>query len=239
MGATVLEVKDIHAGYGGIRVLKGVNLRVGQNEIVTLIGANGAGKTTLLRVISGVIGKSKGQIIFRDRSIDALSPHKIVRNGLVHVQEGRGIFKNMTVMENLRMGAYARKDRKIAADLQTVFKLFPRLEERQGQLAGTLSGGEQQMVAIGRAFMSAPTLLLMDEPSLGLAPILVTETFKLIARINEEGISILLVEQNARISLQLGRYGYVLENGVIRLEGNCQELLKNPDIAKVYLGGAI
>ena len=233
----ILEVKELHAGYGEIQVLKGIELSVNKGQIVTLIGANGAGKTTTLRVISGMITKIKGEILFAGEAIDGLSSHVITRKGLVHIQEGRGIFKRLTVMENLRMGGYTRNDEEeIKKSLGAAFDLFPRLQERQKQLGGTLSGGEQQMLAVARALMAEPKLLLMDEPSLGLAPLLINETFKLITRINQKGISIFLVEQNARKALQLAHQGYVLENGKIVLAGDPKDLLNNPEVKKAYLG---
>ena len=233
----ILEVKDLQAGYGEIQVLKGIELSVNEGQIVTLIGANGAGKTTTLRVISGMIRKIKGLVLFAGEPIVGLSPHVITRKGLVHIQEGRGIFTRLTVMENLRMGGYTRNDEEgIKKSLEAAFDLFPRLQERHKQMGGTLSGGEQQMLAVARALMAEPKLLLMDEPSLGLAPLLINETFKLITRINEKGISILLVEQNARKALQLAHRGYVLENGKIALAGDPQDLLNNPEVKKAYLG---
>jgi branched-chain amino acid transport system ATP-binding protein len=232
----VLEVKELYAGYGEIRVLKGVSLTVPQGEIVTLIGANGAGKTTTLRVVSGILQKMKGEVRFEGQAIDALPPHEIVQRGLIQIREGRGIFKTLTVMENLRIGAYTRKESELENSLRPVFELFPRLRERQKQMAGLLSGGEQQMLAVGRALMAEPRLLLMDEPSLGLAPMLIVETFKLISRIHERGVSILLVEQNARKALQLADRGFVLENGVVTLQGNSKDLLDNPEVKRAYLG---
>ena len=232
----ILEVKELHAGYGEIRVLKGVTLAVPKGEIVTLIGANGAGKTTTLQVISGILQKMKGAVWFEGQAIDALPPHEIVQRGLIQIREGRGIFKTLTVMENLRMGAYTRKERELEKSLQPVFELFPRLRERQRQMAGLLSGGEQQMLSLGRAMMAEPRLMLMDEPSLGLAPMLIAETFKLISRIHERGVSILLVEQNARKALQLADQGFVLENGVVTLRGNTKDLMDNPEVKRAYLG---
>ena len=232
----VLEVKELYAGYGEIRVLKGVSLTVPKGEIVTLIGANGAGKTTTLRVVSGILQKMKGEVRFEGQAIDALPPHEIVQRGLIQIREGRGIFKTLTVMENLRIGAYTRKESELESSLRPVFELFPRLRERQKQMGGLLSGGEQQMLAVGRALMAEPRLLLMDEPSLGLAPMLIAETFKLISRIHKRGVSILLVEQNARKALQLADRGFVLENGVVTLQGNSKDLLDNPEVKRAYLG---
>ncbi len=234
----ILEVKELYAGYGEIRVLKGVNLAVTRGEIVTLIGANGAGKTTTLRVISGILQKMRGEVRFEGKAIDSLPPHEIVQRGLIQIREGRGIFKTLTVMDNLRMGAYTRKEADVEKNLQPVFELFPRLRERQKQMGGLLSGGEQQMLALGRAMMSEPRLMLMDEPSLGLAPMLIAETFKLISRIHERGVSILLVEQNARKALQLANHGFVLENGIVTVQGFSKDLLDNPDVKKAYLGNA-
>ena len=232
----ILKIQDLQAGYGEIRVLKGVNLSLQPGEIVTLIGANGAGKTTTLRVISGILKKMAGGIWFQGESVDHLPPHRIVKKGLIHIREGRGIFKTLTVLDNLRMGAFARKEGNLSKNLEGVYTLFPRLKERAGQMAGSLSGGEQQMLALGRAMMAEPRLLLMDEPSLGLAPLLINETFKLIRRIHERNVSILLVEQNARKALQLAQRGFVLENGKIVLEGKPQDLLDNPEVKRAYLG---
>jgi branched-chain amino acid transport system ATP-binding protein len=232
----ILKIQDLQAGYGEIRVLKGVDLSVQPSEIVTLIGANGAGKTTTLRVISGILKKMAGEIQFQGESVDGLPPHRSVKKGLIHIREGRGIFKTLTVLDNLRMGAFTRKEGDLNKSLEGVYALFPRLEERERQMAGSLSGGEQQMLALGRALMAEPRLLLMDEPSLGLAPLLINETFKLIRRIHERDVSILLVEQNARKALQIAQRGFVLENGKIVIEGNAQDLLDNPEVKKAYLG---
>jgi branched-chain amino acid transport system ATP-binding protein len=232
----ILQIQDLQAGYGEIRVLKGVDLIVQLGEIVTLIGANGAGKTTTLRVISGILKKMAGAIWFQGESIDHLPPHSIVKKGLVHIREGRGIFKTLTVLDNLRMGAFTQKEGDLNKSLEGVYALFPRLQEREKQMAGSLSGGEQQMLALGRALMAEPRLLLMDEPSLGLAPLLINETFKLIRRIHERNVSILLVEQNARKALQVAQRGFVLENGKIVIAGNPQDLLDNPEVKKAYLG---
>jgi branched-chain amino acid transport system ATP-binding protein len=232
----ILKIQDLQAGYGEIRVLKGVNLSVQPGEIVTLIGANGAGKTTTLRVISGILKKMEGGIWFQGEPVDLLPPHIIVKKGLIHIREGRGIFKTLTVLDNLRMGAFTRKEGDLSSNLDGVYALFPRLKERERQMAGSLSGGEQQMLALGRAMMAEPKLLLMDEPSLGLAPLLINETFKLIGRIHERNISILLVEQNARKALQVAQRGFVLENGKIVMEGNPQDLLDNQEVKRAYLG---
>jgi branched-chain amino acid transport system ATP-binding protein len=232
----ILEIKDLKAGYGEIQVLKGVRLDVVRGEIVTLIGANGAGKTTTLRVVSGIMRKTSGEILFAGEPIDHLPAHRIVQKGLVHIREGRGIFKSLTVLDNLRLGGFTRSEQDLAKNLETAYALFPRLREREKQMAGSLSGGEQQMLALGRAIMTDPRLLLMDEPSLGLAPLLINETFKLIHRIHERGVSILLVEQNARKALQIAQRGFVLENGKIVLEGRPGDLLDNPEVKKAYLG---
>lgn len=216
----MLLVEDLQVYYGGIHALKGVSLEVNQGEIVTLIGANGAGKSTTLRTISGLIKAKSGKVIFRGEPIDNVPAHLIVKRGLSHVPEGRKIFANLTVRDNLEMGAYLRSDKDgIKEDLEKVFKLFPRLQERQKQLGGTLSGGEQQMLAIGRALLSRPQLLLMDEPSMGLAPLLVQEIFEIIKRINQEGVTILLIEQNANMALSIADRAYVLETGNIVLKG--------------------
>ena len=233
----VLKVEDLHVYYGAIHAVKGINIEVPRGKIITLIGANGAGKTTTLSTISGLVKAKSGKIIFEGRDITNHHPHTINQMGIAMVPEGRRIFPNLTVYENLLMGAYTRKDKKgIKEDLEWIFELFPRLKERLSQLGGTLSGGEQQMLAISRALMSKPRLLMMDEPSLGLAPILVSEVFDVIKKINEEGTTILLVEQNAMGALKISDYGYVLETGEIVLEGECQELLNNEDVKKAYLG---
>ena len=232
----ILEIKALQAGYGEIRVLKGVDLDVARGEIVTLIGANGAGKTTTLRVVSGILKKLGGEIRFAGEAIDHLPAHRIVQKGLVHIREGRGIFKTLTVFDNLRLGGFTMGDQDLGRNLEVAYTLFPRLREREKQMAGSLSGGEQQMLALGRALMADPRLLLMDEPSLGLAPLLINETFKLIHRIHERGVSILLVEQNARKALQVAQRGFVLENGKIVLEGKPGDLLDNPEVKIAYLG---
>jgi branched-chain amino acid transport system ATP-binding protein len=235
----LLEVKGISVAYGDVRVLHGVSLRVEEGEIVSLLGANGAGKTTTLRAVSGLIPTLEGEIIFDGRPLTGLSPSRIVERGIAHVPEGRQLFTNMTVAENLEMGAYLPKAGAArAASLQWVLELFPRLGERRRQVAGTLSGGEQQMVAIARALMSRPRLLILDEPSLGLAPIVVRSIFETVRRINAEGTTVLLVEQNLAQSLQLSHRGYVLETGRIALEGNGAALLANPHTRKAFLGVA-
>jgi branched-chain amino acid transport system ATP-binding protein len=234
----LLAVKDLCAGYGPITVLKGVYLEVHPGEIVALIGANGAGKSTLLRTISGVIKPAQGSVEFVGEPIQRLREDKIVQRGIVQVQEGRGILSRMTVLENLELGAFTRADYEgISADLNRVFEKFPILRQRQHQLGGTLSGGEQQMLAIGRALMARPKLLLMDEPSLGLAPFLVREIFRIIMDLKQEGRTILLVEQNARKALQCADRAYVMETGRIVLEGRGEELLHSPEVQQAYLGG--
>ena len=235
---SLLTLTDLHVHYGAIHALKGVSISVEEGGIVTLVGANGAGKSTTLRAISGLIQPSRGEIRFRGASLQGMKAHKIVRAGLSHVPEGRIVFANLTVLENLEMGAYLRRDGAgIAADLKKIFKLFPRLEERRWQAAGTLSGGEQQMLAIGRALMARPKLLLMDEPSLGLAPILVREIFSVIREIRSQGMTIVLVEQNARMALATADFGYVLETGSVRMADRAQALLESPEVQAAYLGG--
>lgn len=234
----MLELKDLHVYYGAIHALQGISLKVEEGEIVTLIGANGAGKSTTLNTISGLNMVQNGSIIFNGKDITRMSPPDIVKLGICQVPEGRRIFPNMTVLENLELGAYLRSDKEgIKKDLEDVYRRFPRLLERKGQLAGTLSGGEQQMLAIGRALMSRPRLLLMDEPSMGLAPIIVKDIFNIIKEINQSGTTILLVEQNARMALSIAHRGYVLETGRITLEGPAKELADNPQVQKAYLGG--
>jgi branched-chain amino acid transport system ATP-binding protein len=234
----VLNIENLVVNYGAINAIKGISLDVPQKSIVTLIGANGAGKTTTLRTISSVVKSSGGKIIFEDRDITNLPPYKIVGLGICQVPEGRLIFSNLTVKENLDMGAYRRSDKQnFKKDLEFIFTIFPRLKERMKQPGGTLSGGEQQMLAISRALMSNPRLLLMDEPSLGIAPILVKTIFEKIVEINKSlGVTILLVEQNAHFALSIANYGYVLETGNIILEGAANELASNPQVRKAYLG---
>jgi branched-chain amino acid transport system ATP-binding protein len=236
---SLLELRGIHVHYGAIHALKGATIRVDRGQIVTLVGANGAGKSTTLRTISGLLKPSKGEILFDGRSIAGLAAHEIVRLGISHVPEGRIVFASLSVADNLELGAYLRRDRKgIEEDRRRVFQLFPRLEERKKQPSGTLSGGEQQMLAIGRALMARPSLLLMDEPSLGLAPILVREIFAVIREIRGRGTTIVLVEQNARMALAVADVGYVLETGEIRLTDRADALLANPFVQAAYLGGA-
>jgi branched-chain amino acid transport system ATP-binding protein len=232
-----LEVRDINTYYGNIHALQGVSIVVRDGEIVTLIGANGAGKSTTLRTISGILQPRQGQITLDGRQINGLPPHRIVELGVCQVPEGRRIFPRMTVLENLEMGAFARKDRgRLGADLDRVFELFPRLKERVGQKGGTLSGGEQQMLAIGRALMSRPKILLLDEPSMGLAPILVETIFRTVQEINQQGVTVLLVEQNALMALQVADRGYVLETGAIVLDDTAANLRENETVQKAYLG---
>jgi branched-chain amino acid transport system ATP-binding protein len=234
---TLLDVNDIHAYYGNIHALKGISLQVNEGEIVSLIGANGAGKSTTLRVISGLLDPRVGTVTLKGEGLKSYRAHELVSKGVAMVPEGRGVFSRLTVTENLEMGAYHRRDREgIAADFKHVFELFPRLQERRNQVAGTLSGGEQQMLAIGRALMSRPTLLLMDEPSMGLAPLLVETIFDIITEINQAGTTILLVEQNAQMALQVASRGYVLQTGHIVLSDSASALQKNPMVQKVYLG---
>lgn len=234
----MLEVKNINVHFGVIHALKGISLTVNDGEIVTLIGANGAGKTTTLRTISGLKKPTSGQILLDGSDITAVSARERVKMGISHVPEGRRIFSSMTVLENLEMGAYLRRDKsEIAKDLQMVYERFPILADRKKQLAGTLSGGEQQMLAIGRALMSRPKILFLDEPSMGLAPLLVEEIFNIIKDINKAGTTILLVEQNANLALQIAHRAYVMETGSIVLSGTGAELMKSDDIKKAYLGG--
>jgi len=232
----LLEVEDIHTYYGNIEALKGITLSVEEGECVTLIGSNGAGKSTTLRSISGLNNPREGVIRFRDREIGFTPPQAIVRLGIALSPEGRHCFQRMTVRENLELGAYLRKDKEIGADLENVFSLFPRLEEREKQKAGTMSGGEQQMLAMGRALMARPQLLLLDEPSMGIAPILVERIYETIAEINKQGTTILLVEQNANFALGVSTRGYVLETGVVALEGSAEKLRDDPEVQKAYLG---
>ena len=234
----MLQVKTMHVGYGAIRALRGVSLEVNAGEVVALIGANGAGKSTLLRTISGILTPSSGEVLFEGRPLRGLAEDKIVRLGILQVQEGRGILTRMTVLENLEMGAYGRSDKPgIRDDMEMVFDKFPVLRERQRQFGATLSGGEQQMLAIGRALMARPKLLMLDEPSLGLAPMLVQEIFRIIRDFKREKRTILLVEQNAKKALQCADRGYVLETGTIVLTGTGEALLKSEEVQAAYLGG--
>jgi branched-chain amino acid transport system ATP-binding protein len=233
----ILKISDMHVHYGGIHAVKGIDMEIKKNEITTLIGSNGAGKTTTLNGIMNVVKKSGGTVLFDNVDITSIETHKIVEKGVVLVPEGRRIFPNLTVLENLRLGSYSRKDsEKINEDFDWVLTLFPRLKERLKQLGGTLSGGEQQMLAVARGLMSRPKVLMLDEPSLGLAPILVKEVLETIEKICEEGVTILLVEQNAVGALKIAHYGYVLETGKIVLEGPAEDLLENDEVRKTYLG---
>lgn len=235
---TMLTVNDINVFYGAIHAIKGVSLEVNEGEIVTLIGANGAGKSTILRTISGLLKPKTGSIQFEGQEIAGMPAHEIVKTGISQVPEGRRIFAEMSVLENLELGAFTRKDKDgIKADMELVFERFPRLKERIGQLAGTLSGGEQQMLAMGRALMSRPRLLLLDEPSMGLAPLLIKEIFAIIQDINKTGTTVLLVEQNANMALSIAHRAYVLETGRITLSGAAKELAASDEVRKAYLGG--
>jgi len=233
----LLDVSALEVSYGAIKALKGISLRVGQGEVVALIGANGAGKTSTLRAVSGLVAPAKGTITLRGEDVTGVKAHLMVPRGLAHAPEGRGIFPNLTVQENLDLGAYLRRDKAgIEEDLRKCFGFFPRLEERRAQLAGTLSGGEQQMLSISRALMSRPKLLLLDEPSLGLAPQVTQTIFRILREVNAQGMSILLVEQNAHLALELAHWAYVLETGEIAMEGTGQSLLASEEIRKAYLG---
>jgi branched-chain amino acid transport system ATP-binding protein len=232
----LLELEDVHTFYGGIEALKGVSVKVEEGEVVTLIGANGAGKSTTLRSVSGLSPPRQGSIRFDDVEIGLTAPQEIVKLGISQAPEGRRIFPRMTVRENLELGAYLRKDQAIDGDLTRVFTLFPRLKERERQKAGTMSGGEQQMLAIGRALMSNPKLLLLDEPAMGLAPVLVERIYETIAEINRQGTTILLVEQNANYALEVSARGYVLETGSVTLTADSSSLRKNPEVQRAYLG---
>lgn len=238
MAEPMLKIDNIDVYYGAIHALKGISLEVNEGEIVTLIGANGAGKSTTLRTISGLLKLKTGSITFLGQNIAGVRAHEIVKKGISQVPEGRRVFAEMTVMENLDLGAFVRKDKAgIQQDLKHVFELFPRLEERKNQSAGTLSGGEQQMLAMGRALMSRPKLLLLDEPSMGLAPLLIKEIFNIIVDINKSGTTVLLVEQNANMALSIANRAYVLETGRITLSGKAQDLAASEDVRKAYLGG--
>ena len=238
MAEPMLKIDNIDVYYGAIHALKGISLEVNEGEIVTLIGANGAGKSTTLRTISGLLKPKTGSITFLGQNIAGVRAHEIVKKGISQVPEGRRVFAEMTVMENLDLGAFVRKDKAgIQQDLKHVFELFPRLEERKNQSAGTLSGGEQQMLAMGRALMSRPKLLLLDEPSMGLAPLLIKEIFSIIEDINKSGTTVLLVEQNANMALSIANRAYVLETGRITLSGDAKKLAASEDVRKAYLGG--
>lgn len=233
----LLEIKDLEVNYGVIKAIKGVSFDVNEGEIIALIGANGAGKTTILHTITGLIQAKKGSIVFDGKELTKTPPHKIVSMGMAHVPEGRRIFQQLSVLENLKLGAYTRKDKsEIASTLKMVYERFPRLEERKNQVAGTLSGGEQQMLAMGRALMSKPRIILMDEPSMGLSPLLVSEIFDIIKMINESGTTVLLVEQNAKKALSIADRAYVLETGNITLSGDAKDLINDESVKKAYLG---
>ena len=236
---SVLEVQGLEVRYGGIRAVKGVELHIEEGELVCLIGANGAGKSSTLRALAGLAENTAGRVSYMGRDIGALPAFERARAGLAMVPEGRGVFAQLSVDENLRMGAYARHDDGIDADREEVFKLFPRLKERRGQTGGTLSGGEQQMLALGRALMSRPKLLMLDEPSMGLAPLVVRRIFEVIRDINAKGVTVLLVEQNAKAALQLAKRAYVMESGLIALEGEARSLLNDPKVREAYLGESI
>ncbi len=233
----ILELKDLYVNYGGIQALENINLFINSGEVVTLVGANGAGKTTTLRAISKIVNPRRGEILYNGRNITRRQPHEVVQLGIAHSPEGRRVLARQTVYDNLLLGAYIRGDRaEIKADIQQQFELFPRLSQRRNQLAGTLSGGEQQMLAIARALMSRPKLLLLDEPSLGLAPAIVREIFSIIENLRATGVTILLVEQNANLALQIADRGYVLEAGCITLSGRASELMTDERVRKAYLG---
>ena len=234
----LLEIENLKVSYGGIQALKGIDLTVASGELVALIGSNGAGKTTSLKALAGLLHPTAGKIHYNGKSLLDIPPHQRVRGGLALVPEGRGIFARLTVAENLQMGSYTRHDtRQIATDLEHQYDLFPRLSERRAQLAGTLSGGEQQMVAMARALMSRPKLLMLDEPSMGLAPMMVAKIFETIRNISAQGVSILLVEQNAKLALEVAQRGYVLESGLVTLSGASSELLGSEAVQRAYLGG--
>ena len=233
----LLQVDNINVFYGAIHAIKGISFHVDEGEIVTLIGANGAGKTTSLNTISGLLRSKTGDVKFQDRSISHMAPHAVIKQGLALVPEGRRIFLQLTVEENLEMGAFTRPKEEVASSKERVFELFPRLEERRRQIGGTLSGGEQQMLAMGRALMSKPKLMMLDEPSMGLAPILVEQVFDIIRSLHEAGTTILLVEQNAQMALSIADRAYVLENGQITLSGTGAELIRSEKVQKAYLGG--
>ena len=234
---SLLEVKDLVVSYGGIEALKGISFSVDEGQIVTLIGANGAGKSTTLRAITGIVPVKSGTITYNGENITGMETQKVVERGIALVPEGRRVFANLTVLENLKIGAYLRKDTaQIQKDIEYIYKLFPRLEERSWQLAGTLSGGEQQMLAVARAMMTRPKLIMMDEPSLGLAPLVVKDIFGIISRLSADGITILLIEQNANAALHAAHYGYVLETGMMTLSGTGEELLSSKSIQEAYLG---
>ncbi len=233
----MLEIKDLQVHYGGIHALRGISLNVEDGKIISLIGANGAGKSTTLKAIMGLVPKTTGTVLYDGKDITNEKTKEIVKNGLILTPEGRRVFPDLTVDENIALGAYTRKDKAgVAKDRKWVFELFPRLEERKWQVAGTLSGGEQQMLAVGRSLMGRPKLLMMDEPSLGLAPLIVKNIFSIIREINQAGVNVLLIEQNAKAALEISDYGYVMETGVITISGTGKELLVNDQVRKAYLG---
>ncbi|OQS23783.1 ABC transporter ATP-binding protein [Chromobacterium violaceum] len=234
---SILEVKNLQVAYGGIQAVKGIDFHIDQGELVTLIGANGAGKTTTLKTLVGMVKKSGGSIVYDGKDVASIPSHDFVRHGLAMVPEGRGVFAKLTVEENLQMGAYYRNDKAaIQSEIEHVYELFPRLKERRLQLAGTLSGGEQQMVAMGRAMLSKPKLLLLDEPSMGLAPIIVEKIFEIIQMVSKQGVTMLLVEQNAKLALEVSQRGYVMESGRITMRGDAKELLNDERVRNAYLG---
>ncbi len=234
---SMLEVKDLRVNYGGIEALKGISFEVNEGEIVTLIGANGAGKSTTLKAISGLVPMAGGSIVYNGEAISGFDSQKIVQRGISLVPEGRRVFPNLTVLENLKVGAYLRTDKEgIEADVEYIYQLFPRLKERHWQMAGTLSGGEQQMLAVGRGLMARPKVMMMDEPSLGLAPLIVRDIFNIIQRINADGVTVLLIEQNANAALKIANRGYVLQTGHMTLTGSGQELLNDESVREAYLG---
>ncbi|ABO55567.1 ABC transporter ATP-binding protein [Burkholderia vietnamiensis] len=237
MAAAMLKIKGLQVNYGGIQAVKGVDMEVRQGELVTLIGANGAGKTTTMKAITGLKPYSAGDIEYEGKSIKGIPPHELLKRGLAMVPEGRGIFARMSIIENMQMGAYLRNDKdQIKKDVDRMFGFFPRLKERATQLAGTLSGGEQQMLAMSRAILSKPKLLLLDEPSMGLSPIMVEKIFEVVREISKEGITVLLVEQNARLALQAADRGYVMDSGTVTMEGDAKQMLDDPKVRAAYLG---
>lgn len=236
---SLLQLNNVHISYGGIKAVKGITLAVNRGELVCLIGANGAGKTTTLKAITGLLPVTGGEIRYQDKTLNGCPTHEIAKQGLILVPEGRGMFPMLTIEENLVMGAYTRHDKPgIAADIERMYALFPRLKERRKQTAGTLSGGEQQMLAISRALMAQPKLLLLDEPSMGLAPLMVQKIFDVVREVAQSGVTILLIEQNARLALEISTRGYVMDSGLITLADNAQALLDNPKVREAYLGEA-
>lgn len=231
----MLKISDLHVSYGGIRAIRGINMEVPDGKIVTLIGANGAGKSTTLRSVVGLVKADSGSITYNDKELLSMPSNKIIEEGITLVPEGRRVFPDLTVLENIKIGAYLRKDN-LSSDIEWVYSLFPRLKERSWQLAGTLSGGEQQMLAVARALMSKPKVIMMDEPSLGLAPLVVKDIFSIIKEINKQGVTVLLIEQNANMALKIADYGYVLQTGSIIMSGTGAELLSNEEVRKAYLG---